>query len=193
MNIKRPSSTQPIPPHAKEVFKGKIFSVYQWEQKMYDGTTATFEKLKRTDTVTVIPITVDGKIILSKQEQPGIAPFIGGLGGRIDEGEDPLTAAKRELLEETGFEAKEYILWDSAQPVGKIDWAVYTFVAKGAHKTQEQNVDAGENIQLIYVTFDEFLKYVVQKDFRDTEVAMKVLKAMNNPFLLEEMKQLLNP
>lgn len=58
------------------MFKGVIFDVYQWEQEMFDGTTQTFEKLKRPDTIMVIPVTEDGKIILTEQEQPGKKPFI---------------------------------------------------------------------------------------------------------------------
>ena len=55
---------QKFPPQAKRVFKGMIFDVYQWEQEMYDGSTHTFEKIIRPDTVLVIPVTEDGKIII---------------------------------------------------------------------------------------------------------------------------------
>jgi 8-oxo-dGTP pyrophosphatase MutT (NUDIX family) len=41
----------------------------------------------------------DGRIILTEQEQPGKEPFIAACGGRVDEGEEILTAAKRELLD----------------------------------------------------------------------------------------------
>src|SRR3989338_338565 len=111
MDIQRPQSKQPIPPHAKRVFQGVIFDVYQWEQEMFDGTRAIFEKLKRPDTVVVFPVLPDGKIILTEQEQPGKKPFIGATGGRIDEGEEVLAAARRDLLEESGYEASEFILW----------------------------------------------------------------------------------
>src|SRR3989344_6006543 len=102
-----------IPPQAKRVFKGVIFDVYQWEQKMFDGTTTTFEKLKRPDTVVVFPILPDGRILLTEQEQPGKQLFIGATGGRVDENEDILESAKRELLEESGYKAEEYVLWDA--------------------------------------------------------------------------------
>ena len=46
-----------MPEHAKKVFSGVMFDVYQWEQEMYDGSTATFEKLTRPDTAQVIPVT----------------------------------------------------------------------------------------------------------------------------------------
>ena len=70
MKIKRPVSNQPIPKHAKRVFKGVIFDVYQWKQKMYDGSFKTFEKIKRPDTVIVFPVLDNGKILLTKQSQP---------------------------------------------------------------------------------------------------------------------------
>ncbi len=38
-----------IPPNAKRVFKGIIFDVYQWQQKMFDGSKETFEMLKRAN------------------------------------------------------------------------------------------------------------------------------------------------
>src|SRR3989338_5132089 len=98
MEINRPKSKQPIPENAKKVFDGVLFDVYQWEQKLFDGTKTVFEKLKRPDTVVVFPVLDDGKIILTEQKQPGKELFIGATGGRIDDGEDILEAAKRELL-----------------------------------------------------------------------------------------------
>src|SRR3989344_4677291 len=125
MEIKRPEGKYSIPNHAKKVFKGVIFDVYQWEQKMFDGSVDTFERLKRPDTVVVFPVLPNGKIILTEQEQPGSRVFIGATGGRVDEGEGILEAAKRELLEESGYTAEEFTLWDARQPIGKIDWAVF--------------------------------------------------------------------
>ena len=163
MQIKRPESKQPIPSHAKKVFKRNMFDIYQWEQELYDGKTTTFEKIRRVDTAVVIPITPDGKIILAEQEQPGTAPFIGSLGGRIDEGETPLQAAQRELMEESGYQATELTLWFAIQPIEKIDWVVYVFLAKGVEKVAEPNLDAGEKVKLLFVTFEEFLKITAQK------------------------------
>lgn len=84
MDISRPTSKQPMPENAKRVFKGILFDVYQWQVNGYDGSTKTFEKLKRPDTAMVIPVTEDGKIILAFQEQPYKKPFVGLIGGRND-------------------------------------------------------------------------------------------------------------
>ena len=193
MEINRPKSKQPIPDNAKKVFGGVLFDVYQWEQELFDGTKTLFEKLKRPDTVVVFPVLDDGKIILTEQEQPGKEPFIGATGGRIDNGEDILEAAKRELLEESGYKASEFILWDAQHPTSKIDWVVYTFIAKGLKKVAAMNLDAGEKINLKLVNFDEFIEIAINKNFVEKEIIPKLYEAKLHPEKREELKKLFNP
>ncbi len=190
MDIQRPKSRQPIPESAKKVFSGVIFDVYQWEQTLFDGSKTTFEKLKRPDTVVVFPVLPDGKILLTEQEQPGKESFMGATGGRADEGEDPLEAAKRELLEESGYTAERFILWDAQQPVSKIEWAVYTFIAKGLKKIADINLDAGEKIKLKPVSFDELLEIGSSPDFYEKEVVYKFLEAKYDEKKREELRKL---
>ena len=193
MEINRPKSKQPIPDNAKKVFGGVLFDVYQWEQELFDGTKTLFEKLKRPDTVVVFPVLDDGKIILTEQEQPGKEPFIGATGGRVDEGEDILEAAKRELLEESGYEASEFVLWDAQHPTSKIDWVVYTFIAKGLKKVSDMNLDAGEKIALKLVSLDEFIEIAINKNFVEKEIIPKLYEAKLYPEKKEELKKLFNP
>ena len=193
MEINRPKSKQPIPDNAKKVFGGVLFDVYQWEQELFDGTKTLFEKQKRPDTVVVFPVLDDGKIILTEQEQPGNEPFIGATGGRVDEGEDILEAAKRELLEESGYKASEFILWDAQHPTSKIDWVVYTFIAKGLKKVADMNLDAGEKINLKLVDLDEFIEIAINKNFVEKEIIPKLYEAKLHPEKKEELKKLFNP
>ena len=190
MIIPRPPSRQPIPPDARRVFKGRLFDVYQWEQRLFDGSTATFEKLKRPDTAYVIPLTADRKLVLAEQEQPGASAVIGLLGGRLEDGEAQEEAASRELLEEAGLMANDLILWDSYQFLPKLDWAIYTFIAKDCKRVRDQSLDAGESIRLIEVSFDEFLDLVRQDRFGDLEVALRVLRIAMDPRRLKETREL---
>ena len=190
MDIKRPISNQPIPDNAKLVFKGQIFDTYQWPQPLYDGRVVTFEKLKRPDTVVIFPVLDNGKIILLNQEQPGKKPFISACGGRIDEGEDILDAAKRELLEETGYEAEKFTLWKASHPTTKVDWVIYCFIAKGCKKAQKKNLDGGEKIKLKPVTFDDFLQLSRRKTFMEKEIIQDLYEALLDKNKYIKLKEL---
>jgi len=195
MEIQRPKSKQPIPEHAHLAFKGILFDVYQWEQELYDGRKVTFEKLKRPDTVLIFPVLPDGKIILAEQEQPGKDLFVGAFGGRVEEGEDILTGAKRELLEESGYEAEEYVLWHAVQPSGKIEWAVYVFIAKGLKKVAELNLDGGEKIKAMTVTLEELIEAATKDHdvFVDKEVLVKFFEAKLKTEKKKELEELFKP
>jgi len=189
-SIKRPLNKQPLPAHAQKVFSGIIFDIYQWEQELFDGSKTIFEKAKRkVDSVNVLPITKEKKIVLNKQEQPGEAPFIGALGGRMDTGETPLETAQRELQEEAGIRAKTFQLLHAIHPDIKVDWVCYTFIAKELSFNHGKALDAGEKNELIEVTFDEYLDIVAQDNYRDSEIALFFLKATRRPEKLRELKQ----
>lgn len=190
MHIARPISRQPIPRHAQRVFRGKLFDVYQWQQPMYDGTTATFEKLRRPDTVVVFGVMDDGQILLSRQQQPGKTAWIGALGGRVDDGEAVLDAAKRELREESGYEAATFTLWHAEQPVSKIEWAVYVFIAKGLTRVSDQTLDSGEKIELLPVSFDEFLRMGTLPGFTEREIVPQLYQARLDKTAYATLRQL---
>lgn len=153
-----------IPQHAKCVFKGIIFGVYHWEQKMFDGRTETFEAITRNPAAFVLPMSGE-KIYYVHQEQPAKPPYYSLPGGRIDEGEEPLEAAKRELEEETGLTSDNWELFESFNPgraLGKTDYPVYFFIARDCKKTREQKLDVGgEKIEILETTLDDFLTRVV--------------------------------
>lgn len=169
-----------IPSHAARVFKGVIFDVYQWEQEMFDGSTATFECLKRPNTVLVIPMIGD-TVYYSRQEQPNKEPFLSLLGGRADEGEEPLETAKRELLEEAGLESDEWLELRKYSIPGKFDWDVYYYVARNCRKTAEQNLDSGEKIEIRETDLDSFLSDIVaDPSFREHSFKGEVFSAFNS-------------
>lgn len=177
-----------LPPQAKCVFKGVIFDVYQWEQEMFDGSHETFEMLKRPDTVAVITVVGD-KILVGEQEQPGIARFVSLPGGRVEMGEEPLVAAKRELLEETGYASADWEPWFSFEPHQKIEWAVHCYIARAAKKVQEPHLDAGEKITTKLISFDEFIKLSEDDHFWGSKFQATLLHLRLDPAKLAAFKK----
>ena len=177
-----------IPKEAKKVFEGIIFDVYHWQQKMFDGSSSTFEALKRPNTVQIIPV-FHGKILLAYEEQPNRSATYTFLGGRQEKGEEPLVSAKRELLEETGLEAADWELFKIYDIESKIEWQVFLYIARDCQKVAEPTLDAGEKIEVREVDFEKFLKIVAAESFWGTEIAIDILRMKEDQEKLEQFRQ----
>lgn len=150
-----PSDARLVPDYAKLAFKGEIYQVYQWPQKMFDGSIKTFEMLKRPDTVKVLAVRGD-KIVAIIDEQPTLQPRLTLPGGRHDiDTETELQCAKRELLEETGMEFKTWKLLHAEQPQKKIEQIVYLYLATNFVKQGEPQPDNGEKITIKEIDFTQ--------------------------------------
>ena len=170
---------QTIPPHAQCVFKGEVFDVYQWPQEMFDGTTETFEMARRMPAALVIALQ-GNDVLYAKQEQPVKGAFLSLLGGRMEEGEEPLEAAKRELREEAGLESEKWFLLREYHARGKIDWTVYIFVAGDCRKVCEPDLDAGERIEVMRAPLDIFIRDILPRpDFLAAEIKSELFSAFN--------------
>lgn len=180
-----------LPDNAKLVFKGKIFNIYQWEQKLFDGSYTTFEKAVRSGTVQVITITKENKIVLLREEQPGRSPFISVPGGVMDPGETSEESARRELLEETGMICNELVLWKEQNFGGKMEWPTYYYIAKGCENGFEMKLDPGEKIELYEVDFNQFLEECEKDEFRNKFLSDMIFRIKHTPEKLEEFKNLL--
>lgn len=169
-----------IPASAKKVFEGIIFDVYQWQQTMFDGSESTFERLKRPSTLTVIAVQ-DGSIVMAEEEQPGNAKHLSLFGGRQEGGEDPLLGAQRELLEESGLTSDDWELYRVYEPVAKMDWQVYVFIARNCRSVAEQKLDAGERITTKTFSVDEFIDLACTEAFSDRDLAIDIMRMKLNP------------
>ncbi|MEK7615337.1 MAG: NUDIX hydrolase [Patescibacteria group bacterium] len=179
-----------IPSNAKKVFTGVIFDVYQWPQEMFDGSIETFEMLKRRTSTDVIA-TQNGKILLQVQEQPAKPIFLSFPGGQAEDAEDSLVGAKRELLEETGCTSNDWHLFSEVNAISKIDWFVYTYIARDCTIVQDQQLDAGERITIRWVTLDELIDLVDQQKFTQIEPSfrMDLVRAKYHPPARQELEK----
>ena len=156
-----PKGARLIPREADCVFRGKIYGVYQWPQKMPDGSVETFEMLRRPDTVMVIALDEAGDVLVIDEKQPGGIVRENHLPvGRVDPSDESvLVAAQRELREETGcdFPDSDWRLLDVVQMEKKIEWFTYLFLATGALHRAAQHLDAGEDITVKSASLAEVL------------------------------------
>ncbi len=179
-----------LPKNAKKVFEGIRSDIYHWQQELFDGNKAIFEKIHRLPTVTIIAV-VEGQIVVQNEEQPGKAPFIAVPGGIRDRGEEALAAAQRELLEETGLVSDDWVEWKNLGSRGYLHWENHFFIARNCRKVADQKLDAGEKISGRRAALDEFLKLADDDTFRNRDLSIHMYRMRLDPKLKEQFKNLL--
>jgi ADP-ribose pyrophosphatase len=174
-----PQNAMLIPETAKRVFTGQIFDVYQWPQELFDGTTATYEMLKRPDTLQVIAVK-DGKLVLLEEQQSGRPTYVRFPGGRVESDEDWQVAAERECREEIGMRFDSWRLIDVRQSTVKIEWFVATFLAIDFIGTEEPQPESGEHITDMDLSFDEVKQRLQLEDNPVIGYAQKIFEKFNS-------------
>lgn len=115
------------------------------------------------DWICVIAITKDGKFVMESQYRHGIGDTYYELcGGVIDEGETPLQAAQRELLEETGFGGGEWTEYMKLcpNPTNHSNYQ-HTFLAVGVEKLQDKHQETTEDIDT-YLFTEEQVRQILE-------------------------------
>ena len=174
--------SEKIPDKSELVFKGRNWSVYQWYEKMYDGTEELFEGLRKNSSAAKIIATMNGKVLFTKESQPGMTDYYSLPGGTIEEEELPLDAAKRELLEEVGLESDDWELFMKFDMVGlpRLEYYTYIYIARNCRKIAEQRLDNGEKIDLVEGTFEEFVAAMLNPKSAAGAMAKKLLNGQEN-------------
>ncbi len=175
----------------KKVFQGEIYSIWQWEQELFDGTIRTFEKIERPNTAGIIGVLPDQRIMLVWDEQPHREGVLTPSGGRAEPGETAEENAAREFLEETGYRAKTLSPFIQYKPDNKSSYTVSIFIGKHAEKIAEPEISAGERTTLRFFTFDEFLLLGQDPTLRDMWVRIMLLEAQIDPKKKEALYQAL--
>ena len=119
----------------------------------------------------VIPLLENGKMIFERQFRYPLGQVVTEFpAGKIDPGESIETTAKRELLEETGYTAREWRHVGVMHPcVGYSDERLEIFFARGLVRQGDQNLDHGELLDLFEMTLQEASAAVRAGDITDAK------------------------
>lgn len=147
---------------SKKLVQARIFDLYV-SQKIHPITNNQhdFYSINSASWVNIIPITPDNKVVMVRQFRHGIEDFCLEIpGGLVDGNEEhPEVAAKRELLEETGYSTDEIIPLGFCYPNPAVqNNRCYFYLAKNCKEIASQNLDPAEDIEVSTVPITEIPK-----------------------------------
>ncbi|MBR3153159.1 MAG: NUDIX hydrolase [Clostridia bacterium] len=163
----------------KRVFSG-FLKLNELEIELSNGAKISREVIIKKDSVAIVPVTENGEIFLTKQPRAGrgVDDSIEIPAGLVDETEEFLQTAKRELLEETGCVADEFIeLAVYYSDPACCTSETHLYLALGAKKVQEQNLDEDEFLTVFSVPATEVYKYLDCGKIADANSMIALMKA----------------
>ena len=163
---------------SKTLSKGKNLSLHRVTVKLPSGKLFEDDIVKRPNEVTAIPQISKDEILLTKQFRRGVGEILLELPtGKIKRGESALTAAQRELEEETKYKAEK--LEKLAETLVAPSWSALKrtfFLAKRLTiSTHPKPYDPDENIEVVRLTFKEALAKAASGEIKDTKTILGIL------------------
>lgn len=155
-----------------QVFRGKLLDVRLDRVRLPDGSEATREYVKHQGAVVIIPVLDSGELLFERQfRYPLGRPLLEFPAGKIDPGESVETTAERELLEETGFVAKEWRHLGVMHPcVGYSDERIEIFLARGlTQHTDGQQLDHEEFLDVLELRLEDAVAAVRNGEITDAK------------------------
>ena len=162
----------------KKIYKGRIIAVRDDKVRLSNGVISHREIVEHPGAVAVIAVTKDKKLVLIEQFRKAANKALLEIpAGLAHKGEKKVLAAKRELLEESGFTAGKIkeIFWGYSSP-GYSSEIIRFFLAEKLKKA-EQNCDFDEVINVKLVPIKKCLRLVERGKIKDNKTIIGVLYA----------------
>ena len=164
---------------SREIFNGVILHLYKDTVQLPNGKSAIREVIRHVGAVGVIPITDDGKVIIEKQFRYPLNRVVTEIpAGKLDSfSEDRLSAAKRELEEETGYTAAQWIeLGDYIPTCAYCDERITLYLARGL-ELGTRHLDEDEFLNFEAVPLTDLVEDVMAGRITDGKTQVAILKA----------------
>lgn len=162
----------------RTVFAGRVITVNVERVELPNGVTTDLEIIRHPGGAAVVAINLAGEVCLLRQYRHAIDGWLLELpAGRLDDGEQPLLAAQRELLEETGLSAERWTsLGEFVSSPGVFTEIVHLFLATHLEAGNARHEDA-EVFEIRWLPLDQALALALSGDIADGKTAVGLARA----------------
>ena len=161
---------------SETVFRGQLLQVKCDSVRLPDGKAATREYIEHNGAVMIIPLLETGELVLERQFRYVMRKHcLEFPAGKIDPGEEPFATARRELLEETGYVAREWNYLTTIHPtVAYSTERILVYLARGLEH-RGSRLDEGEFLEVLKLTPTALLELVRAGEVSDVKTVMGAL------------------
>ena len=162
---------------SKEIFAGRVIRVTYDTVRLENGNTSTREVVHHHGGACIMPVDEAGNVYLVRQFRYAIGEEIWELpAGKLEAGEEPFEAAKRELGEECGLTADHFEDLGVVYPtVGYDSERIYIWAATGLHPAA-QHLDEDEFLDVVKMPLEKALALVLDGTIRDSKTQVGLMK-----------------
>src|SRR5512146_403223 len=162
----------------EEVFAGKLLRVHRDVVRLPDGSEGVREYIRHPGAVAIVALFDDGRVLLERQfRYPNGREFIELPAGKREPDEAPLATAKRELMEETGYAAREWRrLGVIHTAIAYTDEGIEMYLARGLEK-HEAKLEAGEFLEVLTPPFEQAIAMLRDGRITDAKTVAGLLWA----------------
>ena len=162
---------------SKEIFAGRVIRVTYDTVRLENGNTSTREVVHHHGGACILPVDEAGNVYLVRQFRYAIGEEIWELPtGKLEAGEDPFEAARRELGEECGLTADHFTDLGVVYPtVGYDSERIYIWAATGLHPAA-QHLDEDEFLDVVKMPLEKALALVLDGTIRDSKTQVGLMK-----------------
>ena len=152
------------------MYEGSFIQVRKDSVRLPDGGVSSREYITHPGAVAMLAMLDNGNLVMERQYRYALQrEFIELPAGKIDHGEDILVCAQRELLEETGYVASEWIHLATAWPcIGYADERIEYFLARGL-TNQGRNLDHGEFLEVLELSLPDAIEWIRMGKINDSK------------------------
>jgi ADP-ribose pyrophosphatase len=166
-------------------YQGSLFSFLSEVVTLPNGSRTEMAMVRHPGSIAVVPFLDDGKVIMERQYRHAVREYLLEIpAGTLEPGESPLNCARRELEEEIGYTAEEFIEISQVLILPAYsDERIYIYLARGLTLSR-QKLDKDEIIEVVKYPFEETMKMIERGRIKD---GMTLLALQRSWFYLQKL------